>query len=86
MLEFKDNNTLRVFSDKIGQVASGDYTFDAGKVTFIPGGSCKDPAIYEAYVTTQDSQPVSLRMQVVGSDSCSDRANLLNNPGKFHNP
>jgi len=88
MLEFKDDGTNRVFSGSanIGQVSSGTYTFDAGKVTFNPGGGCKEPATYETYITTLDGNPVSIRMQVVGSDSCSDRAKLLTNPGKFHEP
>jgi hypothetical protein len=88
MLEFKDDGTLRVYSgsSRIGQVASGDFTFEAGKVTFIPGGACKDPAIYEAYVTSEDGDRVSIRLQVMGNDSCSDRAVLLTNPGKFYNP
>lgn len=88
MLEFKDDGTWRVFSGSanIGQIASGDYTFEAGKVSFIPSGACKDQATYEAYVTTQDGNPVSIRMQIVGSDSCSDRADLLTSIGKFYNP
>jgi len=89
MLEFKDDGTCRVFSGSanIGQVASGDYTFDAGKVNFIPpSGACKDLATYEAYVTTQEGHPISIRLQVVGSDSCTDRADLLTGIGKFYNP
>lgn len=88
MIEFKDDDTVRVFSGSasIGQVSSGNFTFDAGKVTFVPHGSCKDPATYEAYITKLDGNPVSIRMQVVGSDSCSDRAKLLTNPGKIYNP
>jgi hypothetical protein len=88
MLEFKDDGTSRVFSGSanIGQIASGTYTFDNGVVTFNPGGACKDPATYETYITTLDGNPVSIRMQVVGSDSCSDRAKLLTNLGKFHKP
>jgi len=88
MIEFKDDGTCRIFSGSanIGQIASGNFTFDTGKITFIPSGTCKDPATYETYITTQDGNPVSIRMQVVGSDSCSDRAELLTNPGKFYNP
>lgn len=92
MIEFKDDGTCRVFSGSknIGQIDSGSFTFDAGKVNFIPGGTpsdaCKNPATYQAYITTQDGNPVSIRMQVVGSDSCSGRVDLLNFPGKFYNP
>jgi len=88
MLEFNEDGTSRVFSGSanIGQVSSGTYSFNAGKVTFNPGGRCKDPATYETYITTLDGNPVSIRMQVIGSDSCTDRAELLTNPGKFQEP
>ena len=88
MLEFNKDGTNRVFSGSanIGQVSSGTYTFDAGKVTFNPGSGCKEPATYETYITTLDGNPVSIRMQVIGNDSCTDRAELLTNPGKFHEP
>jgi len=88
-MEFKADGTCRVFSGSanIGQVAEGTYTFDAGKVTFSGSADCDvNPTSYEAYVTTQDGNPVSLRMQVVGSDPCSDRANVLKGIGKFQNP
>ena len=88
MIEFKDDYSVRVFSGSasIGQVSSGEFSFDSGKVTFVPGGSCKDPATYEVYITKLEGNPVSIRMEVVGNDSCSDRAELLSNPGKYYTP
>jgi len=87
MIEFKADGTSRVtFKDTL--VGEGTYTFDNGKVTWSdPSGTCKDkPATYEAYVARQDGKPVWLRMQVVGSDPCRDRANALSSPGKFQHP
>ena len=87
MIEFKADGTSRVtFHNTL--VGEGTYTFDNGKVTWSdPSGTCKDkPATYEAYVARQDGKPVWLRMQVVGSDPCKDRANALSSPGKFQHP
>jgi len=86
MIEFKADGTTRVFFH--GEtVAEGNYTFDKGKVTWAPSGSCKDkPATYEAYVAKQDGKPIWLRMQVVGNDPCRDRANAFSSTGKFQNP
>jgi ketosteroid isomerase-like protein len=87
MIEFKVDGTSRVtFHNTL--VGEGTYTFDNGKVTWSdPSGTCKDkPATYEAYVARQDGKPVWLRMQVVGSDPCRDRANALSSPGKFQHP
>ena len=84
MIEFKVDGTSRV-SVKGETVAEGNFTFDNGKVTWVSRGSC-GAATYEAYVARQDGKPIQLRMQVVGSDSCSDRANAFSSPGKFQNP
>ena len=84
MIEFKVDGTSRV-SVKGETVAEGNFTFDNGKVTWVSRGSC-GAATYEAYVARQDGRPIQLRMQVVGSDSCSDRANAFSSPGKFQNP
>ena len=88
MIEFKVDGTSSVSFDG-ALVDEGTYTFDNGKVTWdsASSGTCKDkPATYEAYVARQDGKPVRLRMQVVGSDPCSDRANALSSPGKFQHP
>ena len=87
MTDFKVDGTWSVsFQDTL--VDEGTYTFDKGKVAWLDtSGTCKDrPATYEAYVARQDSKPVQLRMQIVGSDPCRDRANALSSPGKFQHP
>lgn len=87
LIEFKADGTILItFGGTL--VDTQTYTFDNGKVAWSdPGGTCKDkPATYEAYVTKQAGKPGQLRMQVVGSDPCSDRANALSSPGKIHNP
>ena len=84
MIEFKADGTSRV-TFKGETVAEMNYTFDNGKVAWVSRGSC-GAATYEAYVARQDGKPIQLRMQVVGSDSCSDRANAFSSPGKFQNP
>jgi hypothetical protein len=86
IFEFKADGTSRVFVN--GDTAAElNYTFDNGKVIWAATGSCKNkPATYEAYVAKQDGKPIWLRMQVVGSDPCSDRANALSSKGKFQNP
>lgn len=85
-LEVKADGTSRLFfgAETIDQ---GNYTFDAGKVSWITSSYCKDkPATYEAYVTKRDDKPVSLRLKVVGSDPCPDRANTSKGIGKFVGP
>jgi hypothetical protein len=84
MIEFKVDGTSRV-SVKGETVAEGNFTFENGKVTWVSRGSC-GAATYEAYVARQDGKPIQLRMQVVGSDSCSDRANAFSSPGKLQTP
>jgi hypothetical protein len=84
LFEFKADGTCRVFVHG-DTAAEMNYTFDNGKVTWVSLGSC-GAATYEAYVARQDGKPIQLRMQVVGSDSCSDRANAFSSPGKFQNP
>jgi hypothetical protein len=85
-LEFKADGTSRLFFGT-EVIDTGNYTFDAGKVAWITSGYCKDkPATYEAYLTKQDGKPLWLRMKVVGSDPCRDRADSLANKGKFLNP
>ena len=84
LIEFKADGTARVTVN--GEtVSEGSYTFDNGKVAWVSRGSC-GAATYEAYVARQDGKPIQLRMQVLGSDSCSDRANAFSSPGKFQNP
>lgn len=86
MIEFKEDGTYTVFSGSaaIGQIDEGPYTFEAGKITAI---GCNDkPATYEAYLTVQEGTPTKLRMQVVGQDSCIDRANVLQGIGQYRSP
>jgi len=85
-LEFKADGTSHLFFGT-ELIDDGNYTFDAGNVIFTTSGYCKDkPATYEAYVTKQDGKPLWLRMQVVGSDPCRDRADTFDSTGKFQNP
>ena len=84
LFEFKADGTCRVFVNG-DTAAEMNYTFDNGKVTWGTSGSCKS-ATYEAYVARQDGKPIWLRMQVVGSDPCLDRANAFSSTGKFQNP
>jgi hypothetical protein len=84
-VEFKADGTYRTTGPEfIGVVDEGNFTFDAGKITFDPGSG--RPATYEAYVNTQDGKPVWLRLQVVGSDPYRDRVNTFKSRGKFQNP
>jgi len=88
-IEFNADGTGRVVSgsENIGQIDSGTYTFDAGKVTFVTSTACHDQtATYEAYVTTENNKPISLRMQVVGTDLCEERVKVLPGIGEFYNP
>jgi hypothetical protein len=85
-LEYKADGTFRLFSSK-ETFDEGSYTFDAGKTTTVTSSVCKDqPATYEVYVTTQGGKPTQLRFQLVGSDPCDTRVNVLKNPAKFLNP
>lgn len=85
MIEFKADGTSRVFfgSDTYDEA---NYTFEDGKVTWATSNACKDiPATYEAYLM-QDGDTTWLRMQVVGSDPCKNRAEVLAGKAKFQNP
>lgn len=86
-IEFNADGTYRVISGSknIGQIGSGTYSFDAGKVTF-DAGCGGQASTYEAYVTTEDDKPISLRMQVIGTDLCESRVKVLAGIGKFYNP
>ena len=84
MIEVKADGTSRCTIN--GEIAAeGNYTFDNGKVTWVSRSSC-GAATYEAYVARQDGKPIWLRMQVIGSDPCRDRANAFSTTGKFQNP
>ncbi|MBN1546910.1 MAG: nuclear transport factor 2 family protein [Syntrophaceae bacterium] len=88
-IEFNADGTGRVISgsENIGQIDSGTYNFESGKVTFVTSTACHDQtATYEAYVTTENNKPISLRMQVIGIDPCEDRVKVLAGIGKFYNP
>jgi hypothetical protein len=87
MTEYKADGTYRVYAGSETQ-DEGTYTFDAGKITWttINGGCLDKPATYEAYITKQDGKPAWLRMQVVGSDPCSIRVDVLRSKAKLQNP
>jgi hypothetical protein len=89
-LEFKADGTYWLFFGsgvETETIDKGNYTFDAGTVSYVTSSYCNDkPAKYQAYVTKQDGKPVSLRLQIVGSDSCTDRADVSGRIAKFQNP
>jgi hypothetical protein len=89
-IEFKADGSYGVYfgsGSEMETADSGNYIFDAGKVSWVTSSGCVNkPATYEAYVTKQDGKPVSLRLQVVGSDPCSDRANTTPGIAIFQNP
>ncbi|HEX8992916.1 MAG TPA: hypothetical protein VF784_14645 [Anaerolineales bacterium] len=88
-LQFRADGTTRLYvgeDDGPQVVDEGSYTFDAGKLTFTTTSACKEPATYEAHVTRQDGKPVWLRLQVVGNDRCTGRADILSRAGKFYKP
>jgi hypothetical protein len=87
LLEFKADGTYRVYTGS-ETLDEGNYTFDAGKVTWVTGHpTCNDqPATYQAYVTKQNGKPAWLRMQAMGSDPCSGRAGVLAGNAKFQSP
>jgi len=86
MIEFKADGTFRVFAGS-ETLDDGAYTFDAGKISWGSTSGCVNkPATYEAYVTKQDGKLVGMRLQVVGSDNCSDRARVTAGTGKLQTP
>ena len=88
-LDLNSDRTARIYfgnDDSPEIIDEGNYSFDAGKLTWTAGSACKDPATYEAYVTKLDGKPAWLRLQVVGTDSCKDRVDMLSRPGKFLKP
>ncbi len=87
--QFRADGTTRLYRGSDNNpdlVDEGSYTFDAGKLTFTRTAACKDPATYEAHVTKQDGKPVWLRLNVVGNDACTGRADILSRAGKFYKP
>ena len=69
--------------------AVGNFTLEAGKVTWVTSDPlCQDlpAATYEAYVTRQEGELVSLRLQLVGTDACAMRVDAFKGPAKFLNP
>ena len=76
-LEINADGTYRIEAVYGDLIDFGNYTFDAGKFTWVNTSMCPNkPATYEVYVTTQDGKPHSLRFQVVGSDPCESRKGL----------
>ena len=87
-VELRADGTYRTFAGS-ETIDEGTYTFDAGKVTWVTSTLyCVDnpTAAYEVYVTKQESKPVSIRMQVDGSDLCRGRRDTLAGEGKFQSP
>ena len=87
-IKFNADGTYRSFSGS-ETIDEGDYSFDAGKVTWVTAHLyCGDqpPATYEAYVTKLNGKSIVLRMKVVGSDPCDGRAGVLAGTAKFQNP
>ena len=89
--EFKPDGTFRSWLsvEPSSIEAEGTYTVEAGKLTWVTSHpKCNDqPATYAAYVTRQDGKPAQLRLQLVGSDPCADRALALKaGIGKFQKP
>ena len=87
-VEIKADGTYRVWDNYSGTQAEGNYTFDAGRVTWVTSQpSCVDQlATYETYMTRQGGKIIQLRLQVVGSDSCDARAENLRGIAKTYNP
>ena len=88
-LDLNPDGTSRIYfgnDDSPEIIDEGNYSFDAGKLTWTAGSACKVPATYEAYVTRLDGKPTWLRLHLVGTDSCKDRADMLSRPGKFLKP
>jgi hypothetical protein len=87
MVEIKADGTYRVYAGP-DTLDEGDYMLDAGKLTWVTGHpTCYDKsATYEAYLIKQDGKPIWLRMQVVGSDPCHARADVLASKAKLQNP
>ena len=75
-LELKADGTYRVWDSWSGTQAEGNFTLDAGKVTWVTSQpTCNDqPATYEAFITKENDKPVKLRLVLVGSDPCTTRA------------
>lgn len=89
-IEFRADGTVHVYSGSGTDIETqdeGTYTFDAGKVTWEKSRACSGQfTTYEVYVTKQDGNRTWLRFQVLGSDPCKARAEVLSGRGKFQNP
>ena len=87
-VELKADGTYRVWDIYSGTQAVGEFTFDAGKVTWVTSQpTCNDrPASYEVYVTKEDGKVIQIRTKVVGTDPCSARTDNLKGVGRLYNP
>lgn len=87
-VELKPDGTYRVWDNYSGTQAEGEYTFDAGKLTWVTSQpTCNDqPATYEAYLSMLDGKPVQLRLKVVGTDPCGPRVDNTKGIAKPYNP
>jgi len=87
-IEMKADGTYRVWDSYSGTQAEGNFTLEAGKVTWVTSQpTCNDiPATYEAFITKQDGKPVQLRLVLMGSDPCSTRAENTKGIAKFLSP
>ncbi len=78
VVEFKPDSSYRIWLsvEPSAIEAEGNFTVDAGQLTWITSHpKCNDqPATYAAYLTKRGGKAVQLRLQLVGSDPCADRA------------
>ncbi len=78
VVEFKPDSTYRMWLsvEPSGIEAEGNFTLDAGQLTWVTSHpKCNDqPATYAAYLTRREGKAVQLRLKLVGSDPCADRA------------
>ncbi len=78
VVEFKPDSTYRTWLsvEPSAIEAEGNFAVDAGQLTWVTSHpKCNDqPATYAAYLTKRDGKAVQLRLKLVGSDPCADRA------------
>lgn len=87
-VELKADGTYRVWDNYSGTQAEGNYTFEAGRITWATSQpTCNDqPATYEAYLSMLDGIPVQLRLIVVGTDPCGPRLENTKGIAKPYTP
>lgn len=87
-VELKEDGTYRVWDNYSGTQAEGNYTYEAGRITWgTSQPACKEqPATYEVFLTRQGEKVTHLRLQVVGSDPCSVRVDNVKGIAKPYTP